>query len=107
MGTGLRLLAILTPVIAGLVSGLLFYAGMHGPALAVSGAYLLLFGALAALRPERLRSFFLHGVGIESWSPALQLLASEEVSLPSMRFSGALALVMGAALLWAALFWPG
>jgi hypothetical protein len=106
MGIRLRILAILSPVMLGLVCGLLYYAGMQALALALFGAYLLGAGALAAVSPERLRSFFLRGVNFDSWTPALQLFVSDEISLSAIRFSGALAMVMGALLLWAALFGP-
>ncbi len=103
---GTRVLAIFSPVIFGLGSGLLFFGGLQGVAVTLFGAYLLLVGVACAAAPDKVRSFFFAGVNFDSWSPGLKLFVSEEVAIPSIRFSGAVALVMGALLLWVAAFEP-
>jgi hypothetical protein len=103
---GTRVLAIFSPVIFGLGSGLLFFGGLQGLAITLFGSYLLLVGVACAAAPEKVRMFFFKGVNFDSWSPALKLFVSEEVAIPSIRFSGAVAMVMGGLLLWVALFGP-
>ncbi len=105
MATGLKILVLLSPAILGLASGVLYAAGARTFALVLFGVYCLAAGALCAVAPERVRAFSLSGANFDAWSPFVKWFVSEQVSIPGIRFSGAIAFLVGGLLLWEAVYW--
>ncbi len=104
MATGLKMLVLLSPAILGLVSGLLFEAGARTLSLVLFGVYCLAAGVVCAVIPERVRAFSLSGASFDAWSPFMKWFVSEQVSIPGIRFSGAIAFLIGGLLLWGAVY---